>query len=304
MRRPSSRISPPAMRPGGSSRPMMAAPVSDLPAPDSPTTPSTSPGAMSNETSSTATSVPRRVGNSTRRSSRPRRAAARLQARRHRIQRSFGLSASRSQSPSRLTASTRITSATPGKTVIHHSPENRKSLPIADQRAERRLGRRHADAEERQRRLGDDRGRDVDRRQHQHRAQHVGQHVAAHDARAAGCRSRAPPARIPCSSRPASSRARCARTAPSSASADRDDQHGERDVVVRVARQRGARDAVDQQRDQDRRKRQLDVGDAHDEGVDAAAGVAGDAGPSETPSSIASSTAATPDAAARCARRT
>ncbi len=62
MRWPSSRISPAAMRPGGSSRPMMAVPVSDLPAPDSPTTPSTSPGAMSKETSSTATSVPRRVG--------------------------------------------------------------------------------------------------------------------------------------------------------------------------------------------------------------------------------------------------
>src|SRR5258708_29729638 len=67
MRRPSSRISPEAMRPGGSSRPMMALPVSDLPAPDSPTTPSTSPGAMSNDTSSTASKVPRRVGNSTRR---------------------------------------------------------------------------------------------------------------------------------------------------------------------------------------------------------------------------------------------
>ena len=34
---------PPAMRPGGSMKPMIAAPVSDLPAPDSPTTPSTSP---------------------------------------------------------------------------------------------------------------------------------------------------------------------------------------------------------------------------------------------------------------------
>jgi hypothetical protein len=41
--RPSSRISPPAMRPGGSISPMTAAPVIDLPAPDSPTTPSTSP---------------------------------------------------------------------------------------------------------------------------------------------------------------------------------------------------------------------------------------------------------------------
>ena len=61
------RISPAATRPGGSSRPMIAAPVSDLPAPDSPTTPSTSPGAMANDTSSTAVSTPRRVGNSTRR---------------------------------------------------------------------------------------------------------------------------------------------------------------------------------------------------------------------------------------------
>src|SRR6266705_2210476 len=42
---------------------------------------------------------------------------------------SFGFRASRSQSPSRLTDSTRVTSATPGNTVIHHSPENRKSLP-------------------------------------------------------------------------------------------------------------------------------------------------------------------------------
>jgi hypothetical protein len=54
-----------ATRPGGSSRPMMAAPVSDLPAPDSPTTPRISPGAMSKETSSSARRVPRRPGNST-----------------------------------------------------------------------------------------------------------------------------------------------------------------------------------------------------------------------------------------------
>ncbi len=46
---------------------MIAAPVSDLPAPDSPTTPNTSPGAIESEMSSTATSVPRRVGNSMRR---------------------------------------------------------------------------------------------------------------------------------------------------------------------------------------------------------------------------------------------
>ena len=46
----------------------MAAPVSDLPAPLSPTTPSTSPGPISKETSSSARSTPRRVGNSTVRS--------------------------------------------------------------------------------------------------------------------------------------------------------------------------------------------------------------------------------------------
>ena len=46
MRLPASTIWPPAMRSGGSSRPMIAAAVSDLPAPDSPTTPSTSPGAI------------------------------------------------------------------------------------------------------------------------------------------------------------------------------------------------------------------------------------------------------------------
>src|SRR5438105_8538305 len=262
MRRPDKRISPLAMRPGGSINPMIAAPVSDLPAPDSPTTPSTSPGAMVKLTSRTAASVPRRVGNSTRsaqtsnsgataverrlattsacdattgnwldlvddgRPFRPHRilelrvdviTLARLDVEPHLLQRAgkaavarrldcdrvharrnfighgehriaadghdargpavgdravvacagdftprrspglatggedpeqhhsghaffhrrsfgshhrnFGFSASRSQSPSRLIASTMITSAAPGKIVIHHSPENKKSLP-------------------------------------------------------------------------------------------------------------------------------------------------------------------------------
>ena len=57
MRRPPSRISPAATRPGGSSRPMMAAPVSDLPAPDSPTTPRTSPASIEKDTSSSARSA-------------------------------------------------------------------------------------------------------------------------------------------------------------------------------------------------------------------------------------------------------
>src|SRR5690606_6521988 len=44
--------------------------------------------------------------------------------------RSFGFSASRSQSPSRFTESTSAASAMPGKIAIHHSPENRKLLPM------------------------------------------------------------------------------------------------------------------------------------------------------------------------------
>ncbi len=64
MRWPSRRISPPEMRPGRSSRPMMAVPVSDLPAPDSPTTPSTSPSSMWSETPSIAFRAPWRVSNS------------------------------------------------------------------------------------------------------------------------------------------------------------------------------------------------------------------------------------------------
>src|SRR6478752_8194914 len=67
-RSPDSTTSPPAMRPGGSIRPMIAEPVTDLPAPDSPTTPSTSPRAISKEILSSARKVPRRVTNSTVRS--------------------------------------------------------------------------------------------------------------------------------------------------------------------------------------------------------------------------------------------
>ena len=76
-----------------------------------------------------------------------------------RYQRSFGLSASRSQSPSRLTASTISTSIDAGEDRDPPLAREQELVADADQRAERGLGRRHADAEERQRRLGDDRGR-------------------------------------------------------------------------------------------------------------------------------------------------
>jgi hypothetical protein len=57
MRRPASRISPEAMRPGPSSRPRMARPVIDFPAPDSPTTPRISPGRIMIDSSSSAISM-------------------------------------------------------------------------------------------------------------------------------------------------------------------------------------------------------------------------------------------------------
>ncbi len=68
MRSPRKRISPPAIRPGRSISPITADPVTDLPAPDSPTTPRISPRPMLNETRSMAVSGPRRVSKATVRS--------------------------------------------------------------------------------------------------------------------------------------------------------------------------------------------------------------------------------------------
>jgi hypothetical protein len=107
MRRPSSSTWPEAMRPGGSSRPMMDAPVSDFAGRD-----------LEGDVVEGA-----------------QRAAARgkfddevLDL--EQAHRSLGLRASRSQSPSRFTDSAIRISMTPGNTAIHHSPDIRKSLPL------------------------------------------------------------------------------------------------------------------------------------------------------------------------------
>ena len=76
MRLPARWISPAVISPGGSRSPMTAFPTVDLPAPDSPTTPRMSPGSTASDTSSTATRLPRRLGNSTRRFRMSRRAVA------------------------------------------------------------------------------------------------------------------------------------------------------------------------------------------------------------------------------------
>src|SRR5450755_1199758 len=172
MRRPPSRISPPAMRPGGSMRPMIAAPVIDLPAPDSPTTPSTSPAAIDNETSSTAVSVPRRVGNSTRRCSTIRSGSVRLTlppneaSGRENAANARGAGSAYRTLPARRLLQPRIERvAKPIAEQIdrqHHGDQRRarknrdpplarkkKVITDADQRPQRWLRRRDADAEER-----------------------------------------------------------------------------------------------------------------------------------------------------------
>ena len=190
--------------------------------------------------------------------------------------RSLGFSASRSQSPSRLIDSTMTTSAAPGKMVIHHSPENKKSLPMRisvpsdgsvggtptprnDSVASVRIAVAMlivASTSTGPSTLGSRCRAMIPSGDHADDAR--GLHVLL----------------VLLHHRRAAHRARVLHPV---GQADREDQHRQhRDLVVRIARQRHAGHAVDQQRDQDRRERQLDVGDAHDERVDLAADVAGD----------------------------
>ncbi len=63
---PSNRISPPATRPGGATRPMIESAVTLLPQPDSPTMPSVRPASSAKLTPSTALNVPASVVNAVR----------------------------------------------------------------------------------------------------------------------------------------------------------------------------------------------------------------------------------------------
>ena len=94
---------------------------------------------------------------------------------------SFGLRASRSQSPRRFTASTSTTRARPGKMVIHHSPEKRKSFPtrmrvpsegvVGGTPTPRKLSVASVM----------NRDREVDGGDHQHRTHYVGEDVPEED---------------------------------------------------------------------------------------------------------------------------
>src|SRR5580698_762056 len=151
------------MRPGGSISPITASPVTDLPAPDSPTTPSTSPLAISRETPSMARSVWWRVANST----------CRLRTERTGTLIELNLSGQRGSSEFRIE---RV--AQPVAEQVDGQDQRRqrqagegddpplpgKQIVVADpdQSPERGHGVGHAGTEKRQRRLGDDGEREVD----------------------------------------------------------------------------------------------------------------------------------------------
>ena len=148
--RPSGSTSPPAMRPGGSSRPMIGGAGDRL-----------AGAGFADDAEHLARRDVERDVVDRRQHAAARRKLDRAGFGRLRTRfghRSFGLSASRSQSPNRLIDS--ASSDERRARGITRSTIRRRTgncWPIADQRAERGLRRRHADAEERQRRLGEDR---------------------------------------------------------------------------------------------------------------------------------------------------
>src|SRR3954454_13733538 len=160
------------MRPGGSIRPITARPVTDFPAPDSPTTPSTSPLAMSKETPSMARRLLRRVTNST----------WRLRTERTGwVMPSDGCASSefwveRVAQPVAEQIDRQNQTRQRDSRKGNDPPFAGKQIVVADpdQGAERRHGVGHAGAEKRQRRLGDDGEREVDGGDHQDWPHRVG----------------------------------------------------------------------------------------------------------------------------------
>src|ERR1700677_335039 len=152
------------MRPGGSIRPITARPVTDFPAPDSPTTPSTSPLAMSKEIPSMARSTPRRLTNSTSRW-RTERTGTVMRFDVRKLQRfSSEFRVERVAQPVTEQVDREDQSGKREARKGDDPPCTRKQIIVADpdQGAERRHGVGHPGAEKRQRRCGDDRERKID----------------------------------------------------------------------------------------------------------------------------------------------
>src|SRR5215472_13099179 len=154
IRYPAKTMRPPATWLGGSRRPMIADPVIDLPAPDSPTRPSTSPSPIENETSSMAESTPRRVGISMRRCS--------TSSSGRRCDSGSAISAELRVERVAQPVAQQIDGVREGRQRRSRKKENppfareEKIAAEADERAERRLRERNTETEEGQCRLGDD----------------------------------------------------------------------------------------------------------------------------------------------------
>src|SRR5471032_3066532 len=137
------------MRPGGSISPITARPATDFPAPDSPTTPSTSPLAISNEIPSMACSTLWRVTNSTRRL-RTERTGSVMRSAQLRIERVAQPVAEQVDGQNQRRQRDAGEGDDPplaGKQIV---------VADADQGSQRRHGVGHAGAQKRQRRFGDD----------------------------------------------------------------------------------------------------------------------------------------------------
>ena len=209
--------SPAVISPGGSRRPMIALPTVDLPAPDSPTTPEHVPrlhrqrhAVHRDQRPAAARELHPEVpyvekGHRNRRSRSRIRTRTRIPTRngprlrpvpgpgpaprsRGSPHRSFGLRTSRSQSPRRFTASTSTTRASPGKMVIHHSPENRKSFPTRMRVPSEGVVGGTPTPRKLRVALGDDRDGEMDGGDHQHGSGDVGEDVPDEDGAPGGCR--------------------------------------------------------------------------------------------------------------------
>src|SRR5690606_97756 len=136
-------------------------------------------------------------------------------------------------------------------------------------------GRRDADTQERQSGFGDDGHGQVYGGDDQHGPQYIGQDVAPQD----GERAHADQARglhvffVALDHGGAAYRAGILNPPRYS---DGEDKHIQGKAVMGIARQQTARNAVDQQRDEDGGEGKLDIGNTHDDAVDAAAGIAAD----------------------------
>src|ERR1700676_4588809 len=163
-RRPERCIEPPAMRPGGSISPITARPVTDFPAPDSPTTPSTSPLAMSKEIPSMARRVLRRVTNSTSRLRTERTGSVMRSAAWYLRRFSSEFRIERGAQPVAEQVDRQDQRCQRKAGEGDNPPFAGEQIIVADpdQGAERGHGVGHAGSQKRQRRLGDDPEREVE----------------------------------------------------------------------------------------------------------------------------------------------